>query len=349
MALVLRVLVAGDCSIAEGETRVCDGGSFTIGRGPENDWVVLDPQRHLSKQHCRVELRGQAYHVVDTSTNGVYVGNGGAPLGRGNSQPLNDGDVINLGPCAFKAEIAEEANDAASLTPASLAPLSPAAGGFRAAAFDHADSALDYNLGEAGARAQHATSISQVLAGDRVGELQLTDMLGEHEAEEPGFGGFDPEANAVGFPATSAYFQAPEVKHPVIPMDWQVEGSDGRGELGVLETAVGDGFVEAQAEIQEARAPVARTGGGRGASRPSLGSISGGGGGANVLPINSSVAAAAVAPAPVQAAPQPVRPAAPMPPPAAGCRAAGPGGGAGTCAAGPRADRDRHAGGPGSH
>ena len=35
------------------ERREVSGGEFSIGRGPDNQWVVADPDRHLSKRHCR--------------------------------------------------------------------------------------------------------------------------------------------------------------------------------------------------------------------------------------------------------------------------------------------------------
>jgi type VI secretion system FHA domain protein len=105
MALVLRVVAAGSCPVTEGETRICDADTFTIGRGNENDWIIADPERHLSKQHCRFERRDGGYYVVDTSRNGVFVGASATPLGTGNGQLLKDGDDIDLGPCAVRVEI----------------------------------------------------------------------------------------------------------------------------------------------------------------------------------------------------------------------------------------------------
>ncbi|TWB56715.1 type VI secretion system-associated FHA domain protein TagH [Nitrospirillum viridazoti] len=253
MALVLRVISAGDCSISEGETRVCDGASFTIGRGAENDWVVNDPQRHLSKQHCRIELRGQTYFVTDTSTNGVYVGGAAAPLGRGNSQPVNDGDVINLGPCTLRLEISDQPS-------ASVSPMATMNGAGRVAGVGHplsgtgmtsgalADPDMDYGLeGLNNGRTGYVPSLTQVLAGDRVAEMQLTDMLGEGEAEvEAPFGGALAPSLAA-HSGTGAYFEAPEVKHPVIPMDWQAEGVEGVGAQDELETVSAAAQVMAEA------------------------------------------------------------------------------------------------------
>ena len=33
------------------ERREVRGGEFSIGRGQDNEWVIPDPERHLSKRH----------------------------------------------------------------------------------------------------------------------------------------------------------------------------------------------------------------------------------------------------------------------------------------------------------
>ncbi|TWB65584.1 FHA domain protein [Nitrospirillum amazonense] len=306
MALVLRVLSAGDCSISEGETRVCDGASFTIGRGAENDWVVNDPQRHLSKQHCRIELRGQTYFVTDTSTNGVYVGGAAAPLGRGNSQPVNDGDVINLGPCTLRLEISSQ--PAASVSPmATMNGIGMTSGAL-------ADPDMDYGMGGLNnGHTGYVPSLTQVLAGDRVAEMQLTDMLGEGEAEvEAPFGGALAPSLAA-HSGTGAYFEAPEVKHPVIPMDWQAEGVDGVGMQDELESvsAAAQVMAEAFAGARNGQA-TARMASPAVSSPAPAGPVNGApinGAGATILPINP--AAGPVRPQPVAAPVTPVPPVSP--------------------------------------
>jgi type VI secretion system FHA domain protein len=202
MALVLRVLVAGECSVAEGETRTCNSSSFTIGRGVENDWVVSDPQRHLSKQHCRIELRGQTYYVIDTSTNGVFVAGAATPLGRGNAQPVNDGDVINLGPCSLRLEI--EAFVQSQPVPAQPNFAQPPFEAFEEPA-------------------EPARPVSQILSGDGVLELPLAAMLAEQRRPETQ-GGFGEDVSEAGhYASTSAFFQAPEIARPTIPADWHTQ------------------------------------------------------------------------------------------------------------------------------
>jgi type VI secretion system FHA domain protein len=80
-----------------GEQRPMTGARFTIGRAQENDWVLPDPDQHLSRQHCVIERRGATYCVVDTSSNGVFVNGEATPVGRGSERRLGHGDRLQLG------------------------------------------------------------------------------------------------------------------------------------------------------------------------------------------------------------------------------------------------------------
>ncbi len=95
MAVTLRFqttgIVAGD-----GSPVVMRGPSLTIGRGPENDLVLPDPDRLISKNHCAIEDHGGNIVVIDFSTNGTFLNYSKAPLGRVMT-PLNDGDVLSMG------------------------------------------------------------------------------------------------------------------------------------------------------------------------------------------------------------------------------------------------------------
>jgi type VI secretion system FHA domain protein len=80
-----------------GEQRPVTGERFTIGRAQENDWMLPDPEQHLSRQHCVIERRGAAWCVVDTSANGVFVNGETSPVGRGQERGLGHGDRLQLG------------------------------------------------------------------------------------------------------------------------------------------------------------------------------------------------------------------------------------------------------------
>lgn len=74
-----------------------DRGELKIGRNPENDWILPDPERLVSGQHCVIQLRDGTYYLTDTSTNGVQLVNSGVRMHRGNSEPLRDGELLRVG------------------------------------------------------------------------------------------------------------------------------------------------------------------------------------------------------------------------------------------------------------
>ncbi|MFK4531934.1 type VI secretion system protein [Bradyrhizobium ottawaense] len=71
-----------------------EGGS--IGRGHGCYWRLPDPTNTLSGKHALIAFNGIGFTITDTSTNGVYINTVDAPLGRGNTTPLADGDTLYL-------------------------------------------------------------------------------------------------------------------------------------------------------------------------------------------------------------------------------------------------------------
>ena len=55
MTLTLNMLRCPDT--VPPQTRAVQGGEFAIGRGTENDWVLPDPERSLSRRHCLLAYR----------------------------------------------------------------------------------------------------------------------------------------------------------------------------------------------------------------------------------------------------------------------------------------------------
>ena len=110
----LRLRIVSDNKRLLGEKPAMDfvacGG--TIGRNPDNDWVLPDPHRYISGRHALIDCQGGAYYIVDTSRNGVYINTADAPVGRGHPQRLFDGDRMRLGDFDMICEITEDAEDA---------------------------------------------------------------------------------------------------------------------------------------------------------------------------------------------------------------------------------------------
>lgn len=107
MALVLTSL--DDEGI---ERRIEQGKTLSIGRGTDNDLVLVDPSREVSKTHCRIEADGDRYTLVDLSINGVTLDGHSTPMGPGARHELKTGDVFVIARQRFAVAIAPEGTGA---------------------------------------------------------------------------------------------------------------------------------------------------------------------------------------------------------------------------------------------
>ncbi len=107
MTLILSMLRCPD-RVAP-EVRQIEGGEFTIGRGPENDWVLPDPERYLSKRHCVLAYRSGGWQIADLSTNGTFLNREREPIGKDAVRELKDGDRLSFGPYEIEIRIAAAA------------------------------------------------------------------------------------------------------------------------------------------------------------------------------------------------------------------------------------------------
>ena len=94
------------------QRREVRGGEFSIGRGQDNEWVIADPDRHLSKKHCLLVYGGGEWSLHDLSTNGTFLNQSSEPVGRGAVQKLRNGDRIKFG--LYEIEIAIEEEEEAA-------------------------------------------------------------------------------------------------------------------------------------------------------------------------------------------------------------------------------------------
>jgi type VI secretion system FHA domain protein len=72
-----------------------DRHGAVIGRSPQADWSLPDPQHFISSTHCEIDYRDGVYVLVDRSTNGVFVNAGQARLAA--PHVIRDGDEIAIG------------------------------------------------------------------------------------------------------------------------------------------------------------------------------------------------------------------------------------------------------------
>lgn len=92
----LRLVLKGPERLTAGlREKTVETGALVIGRSEEADWVLSDPERVVSKRHCRIERQAGGFFLTDMSTNGVLIN--GVPLGREATRMLVDRDVLTLG------------------------------------------------------------------------------------------------------------------------------------------------------------------------------------------------------------------------------------------------------------
>jgi type VI secretion system FHA domain protein len=90
------------------DRRLLKGGELTVGRDPGVGWKVTDPDRAVSRAHCIFNLERGRLTVRDISSNGVFVGDGGAQAPRGEAVPIAAGALIRVGGFVIAVEEAAE-------------------------------------------------------------------------------------------------------------------------------------------------------------------------------------------------------------------------------------------------
>lgn len=99
MPLILSIVHAHSGGAID--RREVTGRSFSIGRGPESDWVLPDPERVLSKRHCEMTAQRDGWCVIDRSSNGTALN--GSSLDPDQPQELRDRDRLTVG--AYEIEV----------------------------------------------------------------------------------------------------------------------------------------------------------------------------------------------------------------------------------------------------
>ena len=97
MAIKLRVISDQHRELGELRTRVFGVNGGSIGRAPDNDWILPDTKRIVSGHHCEIEYRSGTYWIKDISTNGVFVNDAEEPASQKGPVELADGDRLRLG------------------------------------------------------------------------------------------------------------------------------------------------------------------------------------------------------------------------------------------------------------
>jgi type VI secretion system FHA domain protein len=88
---------------ADGPSAQFDELGGTIGRANNNQLVLPDPERTISRVHARLVFRGGGFAIADNGSNPISVN--GIPTGAGREHPLKPGDRVQIG--GYELEVRE--------------------------------------------------------------------------------------------------------------------------------------------------------------------------------------------------------------------------------------------------
>jgi type VI secretion system FHA domain protein len=109
MILTLEVTGPQASTLGPARRKVFGAEGGSIGRLPDNDWVLADP--YVSGRHAIIRFVDGAFYIEDTSRNGVFVNSPEDRVLRGQPHIISSGDRILIDPYEIEAQITRESTD----------------------------------------------------------------------------------------------------------------------------------------------------------------------------------------------------------------------------------------------
>jgi type VI secretion system FHA domain protein len=95
MLLTFRILSYRNLPVPPAPAVRLSAAGGSIGRSADNDLVLDDPSKYISRVHARVVLQGDAFMLEDLGSNASVVND--RPIGKGNQATLAHGDRLAIG------------------------------------------------------------------------------------------------------------------------------------------------------------------------------------------------------------------------------------------------------------
>ncbi|MCG6657486.1 type VI secretion system-associated FHA domain protein TagH [Halomonas campisalis] len=116
MVLTLTVINEASSRLGDKASHRWSEQGGTLGRAPNNDWVLPDPKMEISRCHARIRYRDGRYFLEDASANGILLADGVTRMDPAEPLLLQDGQEFLIGDCRIRARI-ESPAESTSLSP----------------------------------------------------------------------------------------------------------------------------------------------------------------------------------------------------------------------------------------
>lgn len=105
--MAIRLKVIGGKAAATGRRGSAIFGvqGGRIGRAPDNDWVLTDPDRYVSSHHLAIDHRGGQWWVTDLSRNGTFINDERRAIGQRARRQINNGDLLRIADYEILVEV----------------------------------------------------------------------------------------------------------------------------------------------------------------------------------------------------------------------------------------------------
>jgi len=179
MALKLRVISDHQKQLGKASSRMFGVHGGRIGRAPDNDWILPDPERYVSSHHASIQFRGGRWLLEDTSTNGVFVNDANEAVSAQGPYELKEGDRLRFGDYELAVSIDEHSDfspDASGQMPAPTRVTRRAPSTKRAVGQSYDEDRFGSDLGA---------------------ELNINDLLGASESRTTSIPGYSVEESII--------------------------------------------------------------------------------------------------------------------------------------------------------
>jgi type VI secretion system FHA domain protein len=104
MKLIFKIINNPSCGTPSEKQKSFDSTSAVIGRSPNCDWVLPDPDRFISSKHAEINFKNNTFFLKDISSNGTINGLTDEAIGNNQELAISNGQTFLVGDYLIQAE-----------------------------------------------------------------------------------------------------------------------------------------------------------------------------------------------------------------------------------------------------